>query len=117
MLLLHVPLHNTDASVVDRFHRTSDELPLSSVRVQWSSVNSSWVHSVDSFLGNGRNQSDDRVADCSSPYLFGSHLDAEIIKVEPTGGDPLQVWRELDVDGIGPWFWSLHREEQKERGN
>ncbi|KAF7325592.1 Succinyl-CoA--D-citramalate CoA-transferase [Mycena kentingensis (nom. inval.)] len=30
---------------------------------------------------------------------------AEVIKVEPPSkGDPLRVWRELDVDGCSPWF-------------
>ncbi|KXN82436.1 Succinate--hydroxymethylglutarate CoA-transferase [Leucoagaricus sp. SymC.cos] len=33
---------------------------------------------------------------------------AEVIKVEPPKvGDPLRVWRELDVDGTSPWFRSI----------
>ncbi|KAJ7732775.1 CoA-transferase family III [Mycena maculata] len=38
---------------------------------------------------------------------------AEIIKVEaPTKGDPLRVWRELDVDGCSPWFRSIGRNKK-----
>lgn len=41
------------------------------------------------------------------------HFGAEIIKVEPPrGGDPLRVWRELDVDGTSPWFRSLARNKK-----
>ncbi|KAF7342960.1 L-carnitine dehydratase bile acid-inducible protein f [Mycena venus] len=38
---------------------------------------------------------------------------AEIIKVEaPQKGDPLRVWRELDVDGCSPWFRSIGRNKR-----
>ncbi|KAJ7600547.1 CoA-transferase family III [Mycena floridula] len=38
---------------------------------------------------------------------------AEIIKVEPPKiGDPLRVWRELDVDGTSPWFRSIARNKK-----
>ncbi|KIL60643.1 hypothetical protein M378DRAFT_83478 [Amanita muscaria Koide BX008] len=38
---------------------------------------------------------------------------AEIIKIEPPGvGDPLRVWRELDVDGTSPWFRSIGRNKK-----
>ncbi|KAF9232439.1 CoA-transferase family III [Melanogaster broomeanus] len=38
------------------------------------------------------------------------HFGSDIIKIEPpSGGDPLRVWRELDVDGTSPWFRSLGR--------
>lgn len=38
---------------------------------------------------------------------------AEVIKVEPPlTGDPLRVWRELDVDGTSPWFRSLGRNKK-----
>ncbi|PPQ76350.1 hypothetical protein CVT24_008119 [Panaeolus cyanescens] len=38
---------------------------------------------------------------------------AEIIKIEPpTTGDPLRTWRELDVDGVGPWFRSIARNKK-----
>ncbi|KAH7911387.1 CoA-transferase family III [Hygrophoropsis aurantiaca] len=41
------------------------------------------------------------------------HFGAEVIKVEPPGtGDPLRVWRELDVDGTSPWFRSLGRNKK-----
>ncbi|TFY79469.1 hypothetical protein EWM64_g4543 [Hericium alpestre] len=41
------------------------------------------------------------------------HFGAEVIKVEPpSGGDPLRVWRELDVDGVSPWFRSLGRNKK-----
>jgi crotonobetainyl-CoA:carnitine CoA-transferase CaiB-like acyl-CoA transferase len=41
------------------------------------------------------------------------HFGAEIIKVEPPNtGDPLRVWRELDVDGTSPWFRSLARNKK-----
>ena len=42
-----------------------------------------------------------------------SHYGAEVIKVEPPNvGDPLRVWRELDVDGTSPWFRSLARNKK-----
>ncbi|KAF8896016.1 CoA-transferase family III domain-containing protein [Infundibulicybe gibba] len=38
---------------------------------------------------------------------------AEVIKVEPPNvGDPLRVWRELDVDGTSPWFRSIGRNKK-----
>ncbi|KAJ8072408.1 hypothetical protein AAF712_007938 [Marasmius tenuissimus] len=38
---------------------------------------------------------------------------AEVIKVEPPNvGDPLRVWRELDVDGTSPWFRSIARNKK-----
>ena len=45
--------------------------------------------------------------------LVARHFGAEIIKVEPPkGGDPLRVWRELDVDGTSPWFRSIGRNKK-----
>ncbi|KII95395.1 hypothetical protein PLICRDRAFT_48356 [Plicaturopsis crispa FD-325 SS-3] len=42
-----------------------------------------------------------------------AHFGAEVIKVEPpTTGDPLRVWRELDIDGVSPWFRSLGRNKK-----
>ena len=42
-----------------------------------------------------------------------SHFGAEVIKIEsPSGGDPLRVWRELDVDGVSPWFRSIGRNKK-----
>lgn len=55
---------------------------------------------------------------CSSEANWGGvgfcrHFGAEIIKVEPPrSGDPLRVWRELDVDGTSPWFRSLARNKK-----
>ncbi|CAK5264526.1 unnamed protein product [Mycena citricolor] len=38
---------------------------------------------------------------------------AEVIKIEPpVKGDPLRVWRELDVDGVSPWFRSIGRNKK-----
>ncbi|KAG9221377.1 hypothetical protein CCMSSC00406_0009826 [Pleurotus cornucopiae] len=38
---------------------------------------------------------------------------AEVIKIEPPNvGDPLRVWRELDVDGTSPWFRSIGRNKK-----
>jgi crotonobetainyl-CoA:carnitine CoA-transferase CaiB-like acyl-CoA transferase len=42
-----------------------------------------------------------------------AHFGADVIKVEPPGaGDPLRVWRELDEDGVSPWFRSLARNKR-----
>ena len=36
-----------------------------------------------------------------------------MIKVEPPYvGDPLRVWRELDVDGVSPWWRSIARNKK-----
>ena len=44
---------------------------------------------------------------------YNRHFGAEIIKVEPPlTGDPLRVWRELDIDGTSPWFRSLARNKK-----
>lgn len=41
------------------------------------------------------------------------HFGAEVIKVEPPGsGDPVRKWRELDIDGISPWFRSISRNKK-----
>ncbi|KZT01487.1 CoA-transferase family III [Laetiporus sulphureus 93-53] len=41
------------------------------------------------------------------------HFGAEVVKVEPPGvGDPLRVWRELDVDGVSPWWRSIGRNKK-----
>jgi crotonobetainyl-CoA:carnitine CoA-transferase CaiB-like acyl-CoA transferase len=42
-----------------------------------------------------------------------SQFGAEVIKIEPPGiGDPLRVWREIDVDGTSPWFRSIGRNKK-----
>lgn len=44
---------------------------------------------------------------------YPRHFGAEVIKIEPpSGGDPLRVWRELDIDGVSPWFRSLGRNKR-----
>ncbi|PCH35652.1 CoA-transferase family III [Wolfiporia cocos MD-104 SS10] len=41
------------------------------------------------------------------------HFGAEVIKIEPPHtGDPLRVWRELDVDGVSPWWRSIGRNKK-----
>ena len=41
------------------------------------------------------------------------HFGAEVVKVEPPNtGDPLRVWRELDIDGTSPWFRSIGRNKK-----
>ncbi|PPQ97001.1 hypothetical protein CVT26_006410 [Gymnopilus dilepis] len=38
---------------------------------------------------------------------------AEVIKIEPPyTGDPLRVWRELDIDGTSPWWRSIGRNKK-----
>ncbi|KAG8220472.1 CoA-transferase family III domain-containing protein [Butyriboletus roseoflavus] len=70
---------------------TADELPLSGVRV----------------LELGQ-----LIAGPFCGQLLG-HFGAEVIKIEPPSvGDPLRVWRELDVDGVSPWFRSLGRNKK-----
>ncbi|KAL4068699.1 CoA-transferase family III domain-containing protein [Scleroderma yunnanense] len=70
---------------------STDELPLSGVRV----------------LELGQ-----LIAGPFCGQLLG-HFGAEVIKIEPpSGGDPLRVWRELDVDGVSPWFRSLGRNKK-----
>lgn len=69
---------------------------------------------MDNFSGNGHDQ-DNSVphAHLSVLYTSDSHFGAEVIKIEsPSGGDPLRVWRELDVDGVSPWFRSLGRNKK-----
>ena len=45
--------------------------------------------------------------------LFSRHYGAEVIKVEtPMTGDPVRVWRELDVDGVSLWFRSIARNKK-----
>ncbi|TFK50751.1 CoA-transferase family III [Heliocybe sulcata] len=42
-----------------------------------------------------------------------AHYGAEVIKIEPPKtGDPLRVWRELDVDGTSPWWRSIGRNKK-----
>jgi hypothetical protein len=46
-------------------------------------------------------------------FGWARHFGAEIIKVEPPkSGDPLRVWREVDVDGTSPWFRSIGRNKK-----
>ncbi|KAL5512589.1 hypothetical protein ACEPAG_3242 [Sanghuangporus baumii] len=41
------------------------------------------------------------------------HFGAEVIKVEPPNvGDPVRVWRELDIDGTSIWFRSISRNKK-----
>jgi hypothetical protein len=45
--------------------------------------------------------------------MFYSHFGAEVVKVEPPKvGDPLRIWRELDIDGTSPWFRSSGRNKK-----
>ncbi|CAG8459470.1 2527_t:CDS:10 [Diversispora eburnea] len=38
---------------------------------------------------------------------------AEVIKIEPPEmGDPIRIWRKIDIDGIGPWFRSIGRNKK-----
>ncbi|EPQ55389.1 CoA-transferase family III [Gloeophyllum trabeum ATCC 11539] len=42
-----------------------------------------------------------------------AHYGAEVIKVEPPKtGDPLRVWRELDIDGTSPWWRCIGRNKK-----
>ena len=112
------PLHNTDASELDRFHRHTVTLPVARLQTNsrspasasWSSVNSSQVHSVDSFSGNGRHRWNDRgwlIVFFRQPFRCRGHHNRA-----PSGGDPLRVWRELNVNGFSPWFRSLGRNKK-----
>ncbi|ESK94656.1 l-carnitine dehydratase bile acid-inducible protein f [Moniliophthora roreri MCA 2997] len=70
---------------------TDDELPLSGIRV----------------LEMGQ-----LIAGPFAGQLLGQY-GAEVIKVEPPKtGDPLRVWRELDLDGTSPWFRSIARNKK-----
>ncbi|KAJ3781465.1 CoA-transferase family III domain-containing protein [Lentinula aff. detonsa] len=72
-------------------NQDADDLPLSGVRV----------------LELGQ-----LIAGPFAGQLLGQY-GAEVIKVEaPKGGDPLRVWRELDVDGTSPWFRSIARNKR-----
>jgi len=77
--------------------------------VSWSSGNSSQVLLQDNYSGTP-------LGICVIiTILTGDHsqFGAEVIKIEPPGaGDPLRVWRELDVDGTSPWFRSLGRNKK-----
>lgn len=46
---------------------------------------------------------------CAS--ILGS-FGAEVIKIEPPGGDQLRKWRELDESGTSFWWYSLARNKQ-----
>ena len=67
------------------------------------------AHSLDNYSGT-------QLAHCPSTAALNvcvRHFGAEVIKVEPPHtGDALRVWRELDVDGTGPWFRSLARNKK-----
>ncbi|KLO09712.1 CoA-transferase family III [Schizopora paradoxa] len=78
--------------VSSRSHlQNDDQLPLSGVRV----------------LELGQ-----LIAGPFAGQLLG-HFGAEIIKVEPPNtGDPIRVWRELDIDGVSPWFRSMARNKK-----
>ncbi|KAF5374612.1 hypothetical protein D9615_008957 [Tricholomella constricta] len=81
------PRHATLATVTD----APKNLPLSGVRV----------------LEMGQ-----LIAGPFAGQLLGQ-FGAEVIKVEPPRtGDPLRVWRELDVDGTSPWFRSIARNKK-----
>ncbi|KAI9454945.1 CoA-transferase family III domain-containing protein [Russula earlei] len=81
----------TDASTKTKTKDGCGDLPLSGVRV----------------LELGQ-----LIAGPFAGQLLG-HFGAEVIKIEPpNGGDPLRVWRELDVDGTSPWFRSIGRNKK-----
>ena len=69
---------------------------------------------MDNFSGNEHNRHTRVSIYSTSPSLvLDSHFGAEVIKIEPPSvGDPLRVWRELDVDGVSPWFRSLGRNKK-----
>ncbi|KAJ7900593.1 CoA-transferase family III domain-containing protein [Mycena olivaceomarginata] len=81
--------------------------------------NSSATFSTSSTRANGLPLAGIRVLELgqliAGPFagqLLGQ-FGAEIIKVEaPKKGDPLRVWRELDVDGCSPWFRSIGRNKK-----
>jgi len=68
---------------------------------------------VDSFSGIPVPPCYDVATPVFTLLVYSRHFGAEVIKIEPpAGGDPLRVWRELDVDGVSPWFRSLGRNKK-----
>ena len=50
---------------------------------------------------------------CEPTHGISSQFGADVIKIEPPNvGDPLRVWRELDIDGTSPWFRSIGRNKK-----
>ncbi|KAJ7509703.1 CoA-transferase family III domain-containing protein [Mycena galericulata] len=93
VLLRGHPLKSKTLNVFHRvpFSSSASDLPLAGIRV----------------LELGQ-----LIAGPFSGQLLGQ-FGAEIIKVEaPKKGDPLRVWRELDVDGCSPWFRSIGRNKK-----
>ncbi|MEM9557149.1 MAG: CoA transferase [Acidobacteriota bacterium] len=41
-----------------------------------------------------------------------AYFGAEVIKVEPPGGDPIRGWREIDDSGTSLWWYSLGRNKR-----
>ena len=41
-----------------------------------------------------------------------AYFGAEVIKVEPPGGDPIRGWRKLDEEGTSFWWRSLGRNKK-----
>ncbi|KAG2015259.1 CAIB/BAIF family enzyme [Coprinopsis cinerea AmutBmut pab1-1] len=81
----------TTTTVENHSNENNDDLPLSGIRV----------------LEMGQ-----LIAGPFAGQLLGQ-FGAEVIKVEPPKtGDPLRVWRELDVDGTSPWFRSIGRNKK-----
>lgn len=68
---------------------------------------------MDSFSGKPVPPCYDVATPVFTHLVYFRHFGAEVIKIEPpAGGDPLRVWRELDVDGVSPWFRSLGRNKK-----
>ena len=41
-----------------------------------------------------------------------AYFGADVVKVEPPGGDPIRGWRKLDEDGTSYWWRSLGRNKK-----
>lgn len=73
MMCFETIFHAASAASDHLRRHTLQQLDLRRLRHSWSSVNSSQIHSVDSFLDAPGGTTRDRVVDCSPFFLFDNH--------------------------------------------
>jgi crotonobetainyl-CoA:carnitine CoA-transferase CaiB-like acyl-CoA transferase len=103
---IHSAMNNSSATFSTSSTRAND-LPLAGIRVLelGQLIAGPFAGQLLGYVG---------LRPCARPLAEErSQFGAEIIKVEaPKKGDPLRVWRELDVDGCSPWFRSIGRNKK-----
>ena len=108
-------LHSTGAQESDRFYRYTRLLAARTPTLRRPHLGARSTHCRPIlWIASRVMNATDGTTESSSLYFFQQPFRCRGHQNQaPSGaGDPLRVWRELDVDGVSPWFRSLGRNKK-----